>query len=84
MSRPWKKRITTNIMEDNNNNDFRDYWKQLNEEQEPDTGQEQYWNGMDDKGFRRHNDPNYGPIPEEYQSEVLKYLLKEGDSIEGD
>ena len=23
-------------------------------------------------------------IPEEYQSEVLKYLMKEGDSIEGD
>ncbi len=71
MSRSWKKRITTNIMEDNNNNDFRDYWKQLNEDQEPDTGQEQYWNGMDDRGFRRHNDPNYGPIPEEYQSNAM-------------
>ena len=59
-------------MSEPENKDYRDYWKKLNQQDSgEDPRSEQYWNGPGDRGYRTTGDPNYGPIPEEYQSNSM-------------
>lgn len=47
-----------------------DYWRRVSREDpgSSDEPPEAYWNGPDDHGMRPMNDPDYGPVPDEYRS----------------
>lgn len=65
-------------MSDKNQNDDRlrpgedgiDYWRRIShgdEPEKPEEKPEEYWNTPDDYGFRPMNNPDYGPVPDQYQ-----------------
>ena len=47
-----------------------DWWKEhlYGKEKPKEDPNQQYWNGFADYGRRKTGDPDYGPIPEEYES----------------
>ena len=50
-----------------------DWWKEhlYGKEKPAEDPNQQYWNGFTDYGRRKTGDPDYGPIPEEYESNPM-------------
>lgn len=50
-----------------------DWWKEhlYGKEKPQEDPNQQYWNGFTDYGMRKTGDPDYGPIPEEYESNPM-------------